>query len=948
MKTSTRLPRTKRGFARTLIVLLGAVLMLGVAPASAIAADLNAPAAVTASATSTVTGVPAALDNGDGKPNSAQSDSTLIPINRWSGAATNLNYRTNLLDPGQVANSTVRNSTLETGLSAISTMWVGTAVLSDVSSNLQPIQGVGIIIDRGAASLGKVVLANPLIFVIAGIISILAAVWHKARGREGTSVWKQFLSVVLVFVAVGAMTVGASASTPKAGTDGRYVPGVASPGWFITKINTTISGAADAALAGVSSINFESASPTEATTDPTKLSCTTYTANLQAQLNKTRGPGIASINAISGMWETSGLRTYVNAQFGADNKFANKVWCHQLEMNRGTAVFQQREFTGIGVTGREALYASGNAKSKAWYNDDALDNNKSMIAWAACSWNGSGWDVEKEFQTKSDGTPWIQPSGCKTWWGGDQETNMDDAGFNIGTGEPNTPQIQDLTDDPGVLDFVRTMNGNDNGAGAIALIAWSILSGLVIFIILGLVLSVVVALAKVLSVIAMGTILIVLVGSLFTKDGPGPKIAGLIKRVLGYSLLAAGSSAIVLLVTWMTQTMISLGLTAMDPGTIPALIWTGVAPILALLALHALFKSFKLPSPLTAKGALAWGAAGGAAGGLLGSGIANRMAGRGQQAATSAAKKGGNALLNKASGGKFGAPMGPGGKTREGAGMPAISGGDEKAEEIRASKAERAAARQYAIDNGKAVPMSASERANQAVRTQAGSAKTGIGNVLIAAGHAPAAVAATGRRAVDAGRREIRQSRQTGAFLLEAMKSKDGRTALRTAGTDAVKTGAGAVSGAAKRAVVNTRDKAKTDIAAGYNETLGKAQTAIASKAVKFAENPATETWRVTKGAAKVAGLGLATVATGGLALPVAAAVIGSGQIRKQAGARKERLAKVDRNMITDYRKHVESQRAAAEKAAAPAEKAEVILPSGGFVTSNAPAPVPASAGTEG
>jgi hypothetical protein len=974
--TSTRTARPRLATIRTIIALVGATLLLGVAPASAAmavepAAVIAAPSAETTASVSSLGPIAAKIDDDGSGPDgkTAGSDSKLIPINRWGFATGALHTKTNPLDVGgQLATST-RVNTQELGLTALVGFWTGTAALSDFASNLQPIQTAGIQVDRGAAALGGVVLANPLIFVLAGLIAILAAIWNKSRGRDSTGFIKQAVGVVAVFAVIGVMSAGAANSTPKMGdTTGKYVAGVGSPGWIVTTLSTTISAGADGALAGMSTVDLTTTLNGTADAKVGQLSCSNYSAALAADFAANKQTGTASMAAISHMWETAGVSVWSNVQFGVDNRFKDKVWCHQADRLAGVGSQQAAWYATRGVTGGDALYASRNPKSKAWSVNNNRDADKTNIAWAACGWDGSAWFVEKEFQRDMDGNVWIKASSCASWWTGDQSTNLDfdGNGFNVGTGEVGAHDMNWYSDDEGLRNFMNAWQGTENGVGGSILIIWGLLTALIMFIILGVILSGAVVIAKILAIVSMATVILILVGSLFTKAGPGPKVVALLKKVFGYTLMAAGSSAIVMLVTWLTQTMMALGNSLFSaPGSVVGLIWTGASPILALISLHMLFKSFKLPSPITAKGALAWGAAGGAAGGLIGGGIANRLAGRAGEKAVGAAKGAGSAAVNKMTGGRLGQPMGPpmgaGGKTRDAAGAPPVAGA-VPTEAGKAAKKELAEAREFARGNGQAVPQSATERMNSRLtaaagkvpdagkRAAAGAAVVGgalnagsamkngataivdgraLQGVKAAAGRTDEAltkaanidVGEVARRAgdafhagVDRGEAGIRQGVTavkagtataivTAKQNLALSRTKEGRATLAS----------NRIATQTKRAEVNTAAAKTTPLAKGASAVAGAVNGKLKEQKAKIAANPAGALWQARKPVGTVALHGMAAVATGGLSLPISAVAVARGGIKKKRQA----ASNVDQQMIMALRAHKKSQADVAAKASA-------------------------------
>jgi hypothetical protein len=1022
-------PATKRSrrTVRGVATILGTLMLLGLAPAGAFAAGMTDSAAgsVSVSAAGSVsesqsgsssgsaTGQPSRAGAGSEKglgagdeptviaaglpttilaadpdagaapgKDTAGSDSSWIPLNRWSDGVANIHSRPNAVDPVDSAAKALQTNNKNMALTGLTAVWTATSALSDFAANLQPINSVGIVVDRGASALGTVLISEPIIFVIAGIIAVVGAIWRKSRGGNGSP--KMLFSVVASFIVLGIMTAGATASTANPDNT-NYRPGIASPGWFVTKINSTVAAASDGALAGFNRIDFKTVAQPDGGVGG-ELSCQKYLGAIKSQFNDRKKGGTASVAAISSMWEPVGLEAYKSVQFGTSSKWVDKTWCHALEMNSGIGATQQREMMSQNATDGIELFKKLNPNSPAFTADNKLDRDKVLVGYAACTWDGSNFRVEPEWSKKLNGDgvagdSWITDENCTKFFTGGADTVLDDLNFNIGTGEPLVKTINKLTDDKSITNWVQSWQGTNTGAAAGTTLVWAFVSSIVIFLILGVALSGMVLIAKCLAVIAMASVLLVIVFSLFTREGPGAKIADLLKKVVGYSLVSAGASFIVLIVTWMTQLMISLGSAVLTPGSVVALIWTGASPLVACAAIALVTKRFRIPNPLSVKGALAYGAAGGAAGSIVGSGIANRLANQGKSAALGGAKSAGNNLLNRASGGKLGsAPTGLGGKTREGAGLPGAAQG--KGTGAVADKDELAAARAFTQGKGgpSAIPQSAGERANAMVKAGlvgagAGAAATGRG---VAAGvkgapstvkatvtglrEAPGAVRDAGvnigtgivtgeyaGRVADSAReglgavkenavnvaatvqREARQGADAGRYLLDQMRSPEGRAGLRELATDRGRVAAGAVASGTATA---TKAAVVTSAKAINRASNGK----VAEKARDFAKNPATATWQATrktvKGAAIAGGLGAVTLATGGAALPVIAAVGAGSVVRK----RREANAEQQRQEVQTYREHLERQKAEDAKKAREAQKSQKAAAAGTPAQSVAPA----------
>lgn len=912
---STAPNRPRRRFARALVAFAAAAIILGSAPASAMASTASAPtvsgisevvAASAASAASPVyttsftasqtvlpklgaEGNPCVTCAGEAK---AGTQSKLIPINRWTSAVTKLHNRPNGRDPLGLAASAARMSSQQALLSFVSAVWAGTAFLADFSAELKPVDLLGYQVDHATGQLGAILFANPLIFVLTAFGLLIGAIWNKSRGRDATGLLKRALGVVLVLIAIGSMSAGGSRST---NDGGNYVPGVASPGWIITEISTVIGAATNAALAGFTDTVFAPPASTpngvaSATANNGQLTCVKYIKNIKDLYTDKKIGNTSSMGSISAMWETSGLRTWVTAQFGANNIYADQVWCHQADHIQGISVKKQLDYTLIGVEGAQTLRDTyGWGKSLAFQTSNGVDEDRNGIAWAACQWNGKDWTVQDGFKQRlkhdrSAGMEdWISKGDCESWWNGSQP-DLKALHFNIGTGEfeQDADTLSQLTEDDGVQDFASSWQGTDIGLGSTTIIIWSIVAAIILFLILGAGLSGAVAVAKLLTVVVMMMMMLVMVGSLFSTEGPGPRIIKMLKQVIGYTVLASGASAIFVVIMWMTQLLISLGAVTLGPGTVGSLIWTALAPVIAMIVLHMLFKKFNVPSPLSPKGALAWGAAGGAAGGIIGSGIVNRLGGKAKNVVGKAVEGRGSSLLHSATRGKYGEAAQ--GASRPGAGSPPPLGGKPgKGGAAGGGKAGKAAdretlrqARDYDTEEvrGQKIPETAGQRADRRVRAAARATLTTTGRKEFGdrVSNAIAPVV-----------HEIRGIPKNAAFIAKN-PGPVARAVLSSAGN------------ASKQALTSAATTVKTDAVKKYEA---------------FKANPVTATWQGTKAvghAAKVgagyAGLGILAASTGGAAIPVAAAVI-SG---KRGVAKKNERRAEEQRLIVQHQDHLKAQ----------------------------------------
>lgn len=531
--------------------------------------------------------------------------------------------------------------TKEIFLGGLGGLWTATAGLADFAVNMEPVKALGAQLDRATVGLKNAIFAEPFIFVAITIFMLGAAVWNKSRGRGSGGMFKRAFAVTLTIAFIGMMGVGAAAST--GGGDKPYVPGVGSPGWLLTKTQDFIGAGTNAAINSLSGLTLSDPSTVASANGLTgQMNCANYMQGVEKERKKISSQAGNTLMSVSALWEATALRTWAAVQFGSANPYVDKVWCHYADQAIGVSPAMQEKLTREGVSN---LPPAGNG-SKAFRQTSNHDTAKSMIAWAACNWDGSKWVVEPGFATRSDGEAWVSPDACAGWWSGDASTNLDGPGslnaihannwFNVGIGEPTTAQVDDYTDDEAVKNFVNTWQVGD-GFAALGIITFALLSSLIMFLILGLAIPGAVIIAKFLAVFTVMTMVILLLASLFTRGGPGAQMAQLAKQIVGFTVLASAGSLIFILVTWMTRATVALGASVFDPGSPISILWVGLAPIGAMISLHFLFKkTLKKPSPLTLSGALAWGGAAGAAGAAVTNAVQGRFQ-RGAQRAASAA-----------------------------------------------------------------------------------------------------------------------------------------------------------------------------------------------------------------------------------------------------------------------------------------------------------------------
>jgi len=647
--------RSRRSRAAGLVAVTTILLSVGVAaPAAAARApgpgQLRAVVAAPAGIAASSDGCGAA----DGTGTLAGADSNLA-INRWADVADSFHDR---LD-GDLWNDVIekiqRRAVYSTMLSTGNAMWQASSTLVSFATRFCLLDTLGADADRVAAAVGGAFLGDGGPLLAAIIAAALAvAVWRQARGR-GPAAWRGVARSGLLIAVMAVMVAGASRTTMiTAPEDGSTFTdfGTGSPGWVATRVNGVIAalGSAPAkAIADQGSVQEQAGD----TGDP--LSCSAVTANLRANYTDLHLAGPGNLGAsvplvMSQMWENTGLMVWVNSQFGRNNPYGQRVYCHVLEdrvnttrwsqsntqVPTRTAGFGPSQGTGNGTVlglmldGNPAGIPDVNGDAAAWdFRGDNSTQDAAVIGWAACRWDGD-WTVDPQwarvdsggdsgggntFDAADSGNP-ISPDDCRTWW--------TDPGADItGTAmdfEDNPGHIRAATAAaPAVGDFLGNWHGNDNSAAFALAFAFDLSSLIMLLVFGGIALGIIVA--KVAMVVMIALVIIALVASLWITPG-STRLASYAKFYVGLAVFTFGISALFALLNLITGFLVSAGARQFGPGSILAVLWSGFAPVTAVVVLHLLFKHvLRMPSPFKPSGALAYAGAIGGIGAAAGAGF---------------------------------------------------------------------------------------------------------------------------------------------------------------------------------------------------------------------------------------------------------------------------------------------------------------------------------------
>lgn len=634
-----------------------------------------------------------------------------LPVYRWSGAVTEM-YRNLPEGMGDSFDSAINASQIGAlGLlfSFGSSMWETTVGLSEWATELNVIDTVGGVIDNGAAALGKAILLGPLAAVIlVGVI--IWGVWTAYR-RGSFPIKNVFKAVALV--AVGAAMINGASNTVQPENGGKTTFGTFSPGWIANTLNNTISIAGNGITSGLVKFD-ESDVGLVGITRGNNSNCMEYVQTLK-NLYKNSKSGItdnALPVALNNIWEDTGLTSWASAQFGPakskDTPMAAYSYCMlaewQANIPSGTIYSILKKSSDTPYESRSLAVSPWNTVEMAESlggdegDDPPATGNlsgddlrikrataQSLIAWAACDWNGEKWVPRAGWSTAvGKGVGAFQDESqfqedCGLWAKNEEGKQaghyFNERGFQI----QNTPDgIQKAvggTDSRAAYQYVSSLFGYDKfNTGGMSAIMYAI-SAFVNMVVFG-GLSLIVFLAKgatAVLLIALFPMMLVSMLPMFSNA-----LSRFLKQFVGFSVFAWGYSLIVAIVV-LIATIINRAGEALvgNYGSTFAMLISALSPAAALIMIAMLAKKVVGVNPLSPKTILGMAGVGGAIG-AAGSNMLtngwNQAKGRGKQAAKNKITGAGDP------GGKGGLPGGgKGPKTGASGGMAGqIRGGGNK------------------------------------------------------------------------------------------------------------------------------------------------------------------------------------------------------------------------------------------------------------------------------
>lgn len=713
-----------------------------------------------------------------------------LPVNRWVGATGMFHRRQsqNWLS-ADIFDLAQRNIAGAFIMSLGDWIWSGISALTSFAINLDLFEMLGSSMDRFAASIGRALvgMGGSSMILVALIAAFLFYGLWTARRSGGAAALRIIGPKALTVGMLVFMVQGAMATQP----GGQF--GVGSPGWVLSNTNDVVTRLASAPAAALSMPNDPAG---DRGREP--FSCVNYTWWLKDQYRDyteaaegTRvitDPAAVVPLIMSGMWESTGLEAWKAAQFGR-NVYADRSYCRLLEWYSGVEPEQHKLFTQLSVRDLTGTMPAAYDNSIAFNPVDDLDRDMSLVAWASCHQGQRYSNALANPDQDKAGNP-----DCADWWTkpskksvSDRTVESVDANIAVFDWENNPGKIKEKQEQGHItmegLEYLKLQHGSqtlNTGPAAYSYLGSAILTGVVFGGI-----SIAVVLAKIALMMMMLVAFVIIIASLFPAANTSQRLGQAAKQMLGYMVLAAGGVLIFSLIAVATDAMKDLGMSIFTNEIMQSL-WVGLCPLLAALSLHMAFKKLlKMPSPLTPKGAFAYGAAAGGIGGAIGGfgggfvgnalrGASRRAGAKAMSATTTAIKRrlpgarkgamnpnevGSSAVRDKALatalpvGGGAAAAVGAGGAAAKGAAKP--GGSDLGLDPAGTTPVAEQRAGQREEENPKGIPLQEAEpvEAPETLEGVAGEDAAGVGGSS-AASTATNATAAYARRLAREQRKE--------------------------------------------------------------------------------------------------------------------------------------------------------------------------------------------------
>ena len=666
------------------------------------------------------------LENSWAYPFATFDDNAYRIFPRWNDGASGFYTKFDGFSIPNAVDSASRNLVESPYLSTGHSIWGFTGMLTRNAVSFDAISSFGGYMDIAGGTFVNTLFrmdgnptSNPAVLIIVVLVLVLIVVTIvRSVGRGAGLIFRRVGSIFIIFGILFGMTINA-AGTIVDQENGSYRPSPLTPGWVVKTMNDSISYLSDsvatALVTGIEGIGGQlqpNDRDTEGLFDCRGINDALWgrletMATWNSRLDGAQAKTIARV--MDAMWATTGLETWKRSQLGHNNPYADATYCHLLDIRSTKATpwgafyalrHQVAAKTGDGTF---LTYIGNNTERSSDVSIAAPFNPMTdkdvaavMVWWAACkatAVNGSDvtWAIRDGWSGYAhDGhtlTAENAPEECQKGWvsqKGGSNDNFPDI-FDVSGDSGWISDASSKTQNPAaVSDYLRALTGvgaAGNVGGAQAYVAGSIF-GLASF-------GYVDLISFLANLALAGFIFLlwfVLISALMSESPFKERIGKALNQVLGLAIFASMITVIIGLVVTVTRLLILIGDTMFGRGSFFQMIWTGIAPVIALVGVHFFFKKvLKLPSPVSVGGATAWGKAG--ASGAIGAGA---MAGigsglgsfAGMRSAMNSFRRGANMVRNATGRGRGGT----GGTGRRSA-MDARSAGMTDKQKVAADKA---------------------------------------------------------------------------------------------------------------------------------------------------------------------------------------------------------------------------------------------------------------------
>lgn len=490
-------------------------------------------------------------------------------------------------------------------------------------------------IDRLAASLAQAIVGHGSAAGVLGIVAFLFLIWSLRHASRAGGFLRLFIprlgAVALIFFFVSSGSTG--------GTTG-YKAGSAS--WYVAKVNEF----SNAVLSPVmdASDAFDIASPEVKNADKNDgIGCQAYVAGLRARYladEKARGTDGRVAAVLSAMWEDSGMEVWKTTQFSS-NAYADRVYCHLLDRQSEVEAPEAARAMYDGAHRANSSYSkalpnypvviTGKAtrsqipRALLYTGSKAVD--KAIVGLAACTLKPDGtWKADPALSVYGQD---VSPEACQALF---NPTSSNDHEFgNAFDWKDGAEQIEEHASGEAAR-FLNTLQGGSIGNAAMQGLTY-LATSIIIFVVFGL-LAVGIIVAK-FSLIGMAALMpVILLMAVFPGQDTTGKLAKNGKMFVGYAFVSALAVIVLSIVAFVSGIIQSILVPWFGKGSLMATFVIGASPAFAAYILHRCFKKLGIPSPLSVKGAMSWGASAGGLGqgivaggigGAVGGGIAGRM-----------------------------------------------------------------------------------------------------------------------------------------------------------------------------------------------------------------------------------------------------------------------------------------------------------------------------------